>query len=200
MELKHASGIYYIKNKNNNKYYIGQSLDVKLRIKQHFNYGSYESYIDKAIKEDPSIFIYGVIEYCSIDQLNELEQYYISYFDSYENGYNLTLGGEGFLANKSVSKPVIQYSYDYKKELKRYPSATIAASNLNVTCSGILDVCKGKSYNGHSCQHCNNYGFLYADAPKEELLKRQEKFSNSLIIVYPLNDLEIPILNDKKIF
>ena len=39
-------------------------------------------------------FKFEIIEECSIEELNEKEQYYIKYYNSLvPNGYNLTLGG-----------------------------------------------------------------------------------------------------------
>lgn len=42
-------------------------------------------------------FIFEVLEECKQEELNEKEQYWIKYFDTFENGYNLTLGGDGTL-------------------------------------------------------------------------------------------------------
>ena len=38
-----------------------------------------------------------VLEEVYEEDLNELEKFYIEYFDSYKNGYNSTLGGEGII-------------------------------------------------------------------------------------------------------
>ena len=35
------------------------------------------------------------IEECDNEKLNEREQYWIAYYDTYKNGYNATLGGDG---------------------------------------------------------------------------------------------------------
>lgn len=40
-------------------------------------------------------FLFEIVELCPVDKLNEREIYWISYFDSYNNGYNLTTGGAG---------------------------------------------------------------------------------------------------------
>lgn len=41
-------------------------------------------------------FVLEKIEDCDNENLNDREVYWISYYDSYNNGYNSTLGGEGF--------------------------------------------------------------------------------------------------------
>ena len=39
-------------------------------------------------------FSFEIIEECEPEQLNLKEQYWIDYYDSYNNGYNMTSGGE----------------------------------------------------------------------------------------------------------
>lgn len=40
-------------------------------------------------------FTFEIIEECSEEQLNNRERYWIAYYDTYHNGYNRTVGGEG---------------------------------------------------------------------------------------------------------
>lgn len=40
-------------------------------------------------------FFMEKITECPIEDLNEMEQFYIKKYDTYNNGYNLTLGGDG---------------------------------------------------------------------------------------------------------
>lgn len=92
-------GIYKITNQINGKVYIGQSVKIKSRWKQHkqeaksnrrntFLYNAMRKYgLDN--------FSFEVIEECEENQLNEREIYWISYYDSFnkEKGYNMTPGG-----------------------------------------------------------------------------------------------------------
>jgi hypothetical protein len=39
-------------------------------------------------------FSFGVLEECTLDKLDEREIYWIKYYNSYNDGYNLTLGGQ----------------------------------------------------------------------------------------------------------
>lgn len=53
-------------------------------------------YIKRAIiKYGKENFVIEPLEKCGSTLLNEREKYYISYFDSYRNGYNSTEGGQG---------------------------------------------------------------------------------------------------------
>lgn len=93
-------GIYIIKNKINEKVYIGQSVDIICRWYAHKNSANgnrQDSYtkIHKAMRElGVKNFYIEIIEECDYSQLNEREKYWINFYDSYNNGYNMTLGGE----------------------------------------------------------------------------------------------------------
>lgn len=88
-------GIYKITNKINGKSYIGLSSNIEERFKKHRQkqgekilYSAFEKY---GIEN----FEFSVLEYCLLEQLAEREKYWIAYYDTYNNGYNATLGGEG---------------------------------------------------------------------------------------------------------
>ena len=86
-------GIYKITKKENGKSYIGQSNDIKRRIKE-YQYKS-DIPIDLAIqKYGIDAFKYEIIEECSLDKLNEREKYWIAYYNTYKGfGYNCAEGG-----------------------------------------------------------------------------------------------------------
>lgn len=95
-------GIYKIENLINGKIYIGQSVDINYRFKNHksesFNPKSnaYETAIHRAIrKHGIDKFSFEIIEECNQNELKEREIYWIKYYDSYGKGYNMTHGGEG---------------------------------------------------------------------------------------------------------
>lgn len=89
-------GIYKITNQTNKKAYVGQSIDIERRKQEHLYYGSNKSAIDKAIKKyGINNFSFENLEQCSQEELDELERYWIAFYDSYVKGYNLTLGGQG---------------------------------------------------------------------------------------------------------
>lgn len=89
------TGIYKITNTINNKIYIGQSVRIKDRWNEHCNPSpNKHSIISQAIKKyGKENFTFEVIEECSQDQLDEREVFWIKYYNSFEDGYNLTRGG-----------------------------------------------------------------------------------------------------------
>lgn len=102
-QQKHKSmncGIYKIENLINGKVYIGQSICITHRWRAHrkdaYNPKNrcYERPLYRAIRKyGLDNFSFTVIEYCSEDILNEREVYWIKYYNSFEDGYNLTPGG-----------------------------------------------------------------------------------------------------------
>ena len=94
-------GIYSITNKLNNKRYIGQSIDIETRIKRHFRElrrGVHHCHhLQRAFdKYGEDNFETEILLICNEnDDLNEKEKEYIEKYDSYRNGYNLTMGGKG---------------------------------------------------------------------------------------------------------
>lgn len=94
--------IYCISNKINNKLYIGKTTyeTVEKRFKEHCK-DSQRTYFEKRPlyaamnKYGIENFEISLIEEVDLSQLEQQEQYWILYYDSYKNGYNATLGGDG---------------------------------------------------------------------------------------------------------
>lgn len=94
-------GIYKYTNKINNKSYIGLSNDIHRRCWEHICHSKAEkpsTHFHKALeKYGIENFDFEILEtFESEDRilLGEREQYWISYYNSYVNGYNETRGGD----------------------------------------------------------------------------------------------------------
>ena len=94
--------IYKITNKLNGKVYIGQTIkSLEERFQKHC-WGTSENdryhlnmAIKRAIKKyGKENFTINLIEEVETDKLDEREVYWISFYDSYNKGYNCTLGGQ----------------------------------------------------------------------------------------------------------
>lgn len=109
--------IYKIINKKNNKMYIGKtSYTIEDRFKSHIK--DSKRYLDRPLyrafnKYGIENFIIEIIGEYPEEQLNNMEQYWIGYYDTYNNGYNATLGGEGICL------------YDHSAILKRIQEVRI---------------------------------------------------------------------------
>lgn len=97
-------GIYKIINLINNKIYIGQSINIELRIREHKlrafrgDSKSNKEYYKALYKDFREFglenFSFEIEEECNIENLNEREIYYINYYNSQKDGYNRTNGGD----------------------------------------------------------------------------------------------------------
>lgn len=87
-------GVYKITNNVNGKVYIGQSVNIKERVRKHLR-GSTNGILSKAIsKYGEDSFESSILVFCKPDDLNYYERAFIVMYDSFGvNGYNLTSGG-----------------------------------------------------------------------------------------------------------
>ena len=130
--------IYKITNKVNNKSYIGQTrYSLEFRWRQH-QHKKDNTYFHNAIKKyGVNNFELSVLEECDVEQLNSREIFYIAKYNTFQEGYNLTIGGEG---NRTL---ILDNKYDEIKELYLSGfSSNKVASLINVDKSTIVKILK----------------------------------------------------------
>lgn len=117
--------IYKITNTINSKSYIGQTIqNVKERFYQHCATKCSKAVSNMAIhraikKYGKSNFTVEVIEEIDSANLNDREKYWIRYYDSYNNGYNFTEGGQdGIKLFKNLDTESIVREYKSGKSLR----------------------------------------------------------------------------------
>ena len=96
-------GLIYMRTSPSGKHYIGQTVKTEeQRWQEHCyeafncNQNNYNSKLNKAIRKyGADSFSVTILETCKNEDMNEREQYWINYYDSYNNGYNSTIGGSG---------------------------------------------------------------------------------------------------------
>ena len=89
------TGIYKITDIENDMCYVGQSVDIASRFKQHIKKGIgadtptnnklYPAMLQKGVEN----FTFEVIEECEKNKLNEREKYWIDYFHAKDYGYSI---------------------------------------------------------------------------------------------------------------
>ena len=101
IELLYSMGIIYCyHNVINGKKYIGQTINESQRRSYHKTQHtrvtqSNNKFVNALKKHGFDSFIYGVIEECNNESLDERERYYIDLYNSQVNGYNTLKGGTG---------------------------------------------------------------------------------------------------------
>lgn len=98
--LPRSSGIYIIVCIKSDNIYIGSSNNLQKRWNEHqrrLNKSDHDnSHLQRAWnKYGAQAFQFKVLEYCSIDQLDEREQHYIKIYKTRGICYNITDGGRG---------------------------------------------------------------------------------------------------------
>ena len=134
--------IYLITNKINNKKYVGKTTQsIKKRWQEHLRNSKKKKYelrpLYNAIRKyGIENFVIKEIEKCDADILSEREQYWIQHYDTYKNGYNATLGGDGSII------------LDYNEIIKTYlisHNATQVARTLNCSVFSVYNILKANN-------------------------------------------------------
>ena len=115
--------IYLITNKINNLQYVGQtSRDIDTRFNEHCFDSRSTSQIHRAIVEYGwQNFKIEEIEKVPLECLDEREQYWIKYYNTYENGYNSNRGGQPNCRKNYLQILIVENNLiaDSKTELAR---------------------------------------------------------------------------------
>ena len=162
--------IYKITNLINQKSYIGLTHRTpELRWKEHIDiaYGekSRRHHLHNAIlKYGIENFEFKILEEVSEDELNNREKYWIKYYDTYDNGYNETYGGEGAI------------KYDYNNFLTMW--------NEGFTVNEIAEK--------HGCsRNTVYYALSKIEGWKEEALLRREENNRKALNISRSNLIEV---------
>ena len=132
--------IYKITNKINNKCYIGQTTkDVNIRFKRHLNdalSNRLNTNLACAIRKygKDAFTIETIEQVYTQEELDDREIYWIHYYDSLKNGYNMT---DGAINANTYKNKTVEEMMDIKKKLKE---SKLGAKNPNskaVKCKNI---------------------------------------------------------------
>lgn len=157
-------GIYKITNKLNDKVYIGQSVDINARWRQHIN--AKDNYaIHNAIKKyGKENFSFEILLECPAEMLNVWERDMIALYDCISpNGYNLTEGGEGYKCSEETRLKMsnirkgIHLSEETRLKMSEVKKGRIS-NRKGVPCSEetkikISESMKGKKHQPLSAEH-----------------------------------------------
>lgn len=162
-------GIYKITNLLNNKSYIGQSINIANRWTEHkrvafketdkaYNYPLYRAIRKYGLEN----FIFEVLEECSEPDLNDREMYWISFFNTFNDGYNLTPGGGG------------QRKYEIQQILNIYKE------NNSISATAKVIGCHPNTIR----KIVHSFGF-YEEEPEAKIIEQIDPSSMQVIMSYP---------------
>ena len=181
--------IYKYTNKVNGKSYIGQTTNPKARHIQHKN--TYEdSYFHRAIKkygfDNFQYEVLATITASDTDRdfisstLDYLEITYIQVYDSYNNGYNLTVGGNGnkkYYTDEDRKKARNEHNKKYyekrKEEINEYQK------NYREEHKEEKNEYNKNYYKEHR-EKIIEHNMKYNEANKKKLYERQRRYREKL--------------------
>ena len=154
--------------------------------------GSYEHALKRAIRK------YGVSNF-SIEQLEtsndkrhlaEQEKYWIQYYDSFENGYNMTEGGEEPPLNIGINSPFVTHTEEEVEKIKQL---------LRDTKIQYKDIATMFDYDSSTIERIN-YGKLWRnDSEAYPIRKESSREYQKERALNIINDLLYTNLTQKKI-
>lgn len=211
-------GIYAIKNKINNKFYIGISIDIKRRWLTHvrdFNKQQhYNEYLQNAWHkyggENFEFIILEQLENIDNHLLNEKEKFWIENYNSYNDGYNLTIGGDSeFFVSYETREKIRQKNIERKEFGENNPFSKLTneqvleivkyyndnknisqeeiAQKYNVCRQTINNILSGKSWNKIT-------GIVYV---KKNIIKLNEEQILDILKCYDNKESSIIELSEK---
>lgn len=136
--------IYIIKNNCNDKVYIGQTLNLNERWKQHktaanreYNINNKYSILYPAMRKYgiKNFYIEVIEDNIPSDQLNQREKYWIEQYNSVRpNGYNILAGGE---IGEQFKRPIYQLDIKTLEIINSFNSIVEASNITGVYITGI---------------------------------------------------------------
>lgn len=91
--------VYKITNKENGKFYVGSTCDLKRRMHEHFGELKRGVHYAKKMQKDYDIygrnsFVVEILETCENDLLKDIEQKYLDELEAVKNGYNVSFSSK----------------------------------------------------------------------------------------------------------
>lgn len=156
-------------NMVNGKEYIGQTINsLEQRKREHIRRSSLNNdnlYFHNALRKyGADSFEWGVLDGCNtIERLNELEVFYIGFYNTFDNGYNLTEGGNNSICSEETKRKLSiaqrgKNNHNYGKRGKE--TSMYGKKHSKETRRKMSDALKGKN------NHC------IGRSPSRETLKK----------------------------
>ena len=171
------SGIYCIEHIECGKKYIGKSVDVKRRLREHssrLDNNRDTKYLQNAWnKYGRDAFKFYIIELCPTNKLLDLEIFYIKTLKSHYtlNGFNISLGGESGLCGVNGKDHPWYGRKHTAEEIKKMSKPRSDAAKANMRWDKPSDFGK-KMSKINKGKPCKNKGTPLSEETKKRLLER----------------------------
>lgn len=178
--------IYIIKNLQNGKKYVGQTVNIEKRIYEHFRRLKKNTHVNVKLQnafnkygEENFEVTYKAYTCEDKEELNQLEIKAIEENDSYYNGYNLTLGGSGL--GESFMPEKYKFSFEeyaiIRAGCSKYPGFTNVVAKQE-ECANSL-ICQVKNGTNNELYH-EDYEKLDKDEYVQKFIEKYNVDINNL--------------------
>ena len=183
--LRNMRHIYTFKNLINHKVYVGQTNNPKKREYEHLleaREGSKKLLYYAIRKYGEENFLFEVIETCPDESANEREVFWIRHFDSFENGYNMTTGGDHFSHSEETKDKIgnffrgKQLSEEHKQKLREANKGKKPPPHSEETLRKMSESMKGKNTGPLSEEHRKKLSIAHSGKKLSE--EHKEKLRN----------------------
>lgn len=161
-----SCSVYRITCSITDQNYVGQTANASQRKYSHFCMLNLGKHKNNRLQEAFNLygkkaFVFAIVETgIPAAKINEREQYWIDYYDSYNSGFNLTVGG-------STTNPVLGKSIEWNGV--SYPSIHAAARSLGIATKTLRErLNKGYRYDSDVRPHARYSLRIINDFPVHE--------------------------------
>ena len=162
IQIKKEPGVYKITNIKTGNIYIGSSYNMRTRINRHINdllrQEHHSRYLQRSFnKHGLDNFIFETILTCPVQELIQLEQYLIDFYQPKYNMSKMANGSSGvkrtaeYIQHQKTikSKPVVQINMITMAIINSYPSALIAGQSIGRSASSVAKCARGFQKQAH---------------------------------------------------
>jgi len=196
---RHVPGIYMFRNTINNKKYIGQAVDLNVRLLYHLscirrnktNIHTLYKAINKYGIDNFELYILATfplnknLKY----NLNVAEKIFIQFYDSYKNGYNSTIGGDGGTLGYKRTEEQRKKQSEY---IKAHPIVKLEDNTAKKVY--IFDMQKGSFYEFKSTRQASkelkSIGYVISDTSIANCARGKIKKTKTLLCSYSKEELK----------
>lgn len=177
------SGVYQIYNTETNKRYIGSSIDVQRRLKEHLRNlkanRHCNQHLQNAWNRYREYLVFEPLEYCEPDQCLKLEQQYIDYYNSADRKFGYNIDPQAASAGKHLSEETKQKISKANKGKKLSPEVIekIRTKNLGKKKPKQSKTMKQKYQNGYQIPR-------FTDMPEDKKEQWRKHLSEGTIKRY----------------
>lgn len=193
------AGIYRFYNKKNGKSYVGQSTNLGVRLSAHKTYikrGTSTQVIYKAFRKyGIENFYVEILTVLPIDEnikknLDTCEKIYIDFYNSYKNGYNSTIGGDGGILGYQMSDEERKRRSLSQRNVRKDPLLI----NVRAKKVYMYNIKTGKFFVASSTMDAENlasaYGYALSCGNIQDCACGRHKTTGGFVCSYDLEELK----------